>query len=131
MTIDFMGPSADCARWDEEKARLPSIFWSFRRTAQSARRWRASAIALGGHGHDNALAAFDCLARERDMKFASNMKLVTVVTLILIVSVALIHDMAIFTKLIVGSIVFAAWVLFAVGRSAQLRKRAKQSNTSA
>jgi hypothetical protein len=59
----------------------------------------------------------------------ASMKNITIVTLILMVSVALIHDMTIFTKLIVGVVLFAGWVLFAIGRSAHERRKAKQAET--
>lgn len=61
------------------------------------------------------------------MKNVLNFKRVTAVTLILMISVALLHNMTIFTKLIVGILLFAGWVLFAIGRSAQERRRARQS----
>ncbi|PPD45831.1 MAG: hypothetical protein CTY15_02965 [Methylocystis sp.] len=57
----------------------------------------------------------------------TNMKYVTIVTVILMISVAMLHDMAIFTKFLIGSILFVGWALFAIGRAAQERRRAKRA----
>lgn len=59
----------------------------------------------------------------------ASMKNITIVTLILMASVALIHDMTIFTKFVVGCVLFSFWVLFAIGRSAAERRKAKQAET--
>lgn len=56
----------------------------------------------------------------------TNMKIVTLITFILMVSVALLHGMSYLTKLVIGILLFAAWLIFAIGRTAQKRRRTRQ-----
>ncbi len=57
----------------------------------------------------------------------SNMKIVTLVTVILMVTVILLHGMSYFTKFILGAMLFAGWLLFAIVRTARERRKARQS----
>jgi hypothetical protein len=61
----------------------------------------------------------------------SNMKMVSLVTVILMVTVLLLHGMNYFTKLLLGGLLFAGWLLFAIVRTARERRRARQSGDNA
>lgn len=61
----------------------------------------------------------------------SNMKIITLITAILMVTVFLLHGMTYFMKFILGGLLFAGWLLFAVLRSARERRRARQSAENA
>lgn len=56
-----------------------------------------------------------------------NMKIITLVTLVLMISVYLLHGITFFTKLIIGLLLFAGWVFFAIVRTTSERRRARQS----
>jgi hypothetical protein len=56
-----------------------------------------------------------------------NMKIISLITFVLLVSVALLHSITYATKVIVGLLLFAVWVVFAIGRAAQERRKARQS----
>jgi hypothetical protein len=57
----------------------------------------------------------------------SNMKIVTLVTVILMVTVILLHGMTYFMKFVLGALLFAGWLLFAVVRTSWERRRARQT----
>jgi len=56
-----------------------------------------------------------------------NLKIITLITLILMVSVFLLHGMTFMTKVFIGILLFAGWLLFAIARTAGQRRRARQS----
>jgi hypothetical protein len=56
----------------------------------------------------------------------SNMKIVTLVTVILMAMVILLHGMTYFMKFILGALLFAGWLLFAIIRTSRERRKARQ-----
>jgi len=56
----------------------------------------------------------------------SNMKIITLITVILMVTVLLLHGMTYFMKFVLGALLFAGWLLFAVARTARERRKARQ-----
>lgn len=60
----------------------------------------------------------------------SNMKIITLVTVILMVTVFLLHGMTYFMKFVLGALLFAGWLVFAIARAARERRKARRPRES-
>ncbi|WP_281806231.1 hypothetical protein [Methylocystis echinoides] len=56
----------------------------------------------------------------------SNMKIITLVTVTLMVTVFLLHGMTYFMKFVLGTLLFAGWLVFAIARAARERRKARR-----
>lgn len=55
-----------------------------------------------------------------------SMKIITLVTVILMVTVFLLHGMTYFMKFVLGALLFAGWLVFAIARAARERRKARR-----